>query len=152
MKPILASVVFCRPLPFPSDPICSKRREGICSAPVPCLFCWKCWAMAPSKKLGVWLKRRLNPPKKDGSRTVSYTLQWRDEDFEERFKSLGADLTEEEAEIKRAEFDDFLNGDYGDDPQRFVDQMTERRRRGMEKLKLLAGADPRQWPFLKMFG
>ena len=104
------------------------------------------------KKLLVWLKRRRNPPKKDGSRTVSYTLQWRDENYEERFESLGAELTEAEAEAKRSAYSEWLNGNSGDDPQQFIEQMAKRNQRAMEKLKLVAGADPRKWPFRKMFG
>lgn len=66
--------------------------------------------MASSKRR-VWLKKRKNPKKKDGSPgTVSFTLQWRDEETgKERFESLGPSTTEEEAEKKRAEKEVQLN-------------------------------------------
>ena len=104
------------------------------------------------KKLLVWLKRRRNPPKQDGGRTVSFTLQWRDEDYKERFESLGADITEEEAEAKRLEFAEFLNGNHGGHPQQFIEMMSKRNQRAMEQIRLVVGNDPRQWPFQEMFG
>jgi hypothetical protein len=49
----------------------------------------------------VWLKKRKNPKQHSGDRSVSYTLQWKDEDGKERFQSLGKSISREEAERKR---------------------------------------------------
>ena len=108
--------------------------------------------MGHRKHISIWLKRRRNPPRKDGSRTVSYTLQWRDENYEERFDSLGAAMAEEEAEAKRQHFEQWINGDWGDDPVLFIEQMSQRNQRAIETLKRTAGDDPRRWPLQEMFG
>jgi hypothetical protein len=76
------------------------------------------------KKLGrVWLKRRKNPPKNDGTQTISYTLSYRDLSGKEGFRSLGKRVTTEE-EAKRhqqvAQF--FLTGPWSDVPKEFAKQ------------------------------
>ena len=55
-----------------------------------------------SSRRRVWLKKRKNPKRYNGDRTVSYTLQWKDEDGKERFQSLGKSISREDAERKRA--------------------------------------------------
>ena len=62
-----------------------------------------------SSRRRVWLKKRKNPKRYNGDRTVSYTLQWKDEDGKERFQSLGKSISREDAERKRAEKDLELN-------------------------------------------
>ncbi len=59
----------------------------------------------------VWLKERKNPKRQnDATRTVSYTLQWKDEKTgKDRFQSLGPLVTKEDAEKKRAEKEIQLN-------------------------------------------
>lgn len=61
-------------------------------------------------------------------------------------------MLEEEAEAKRQQFEEWINGDWGDDPLLFIEQMSQRDQRAIETLKLTAGNDPRRWPFHQMFG
>jgi len=65
----------------------------------------------PVKKyIKVWLKRRKNPPKKDGSRGVSYTLQW-SEFGQDKYLSLSPHATlayaKEAVRQKEAEVNSF---------------------------------------------
>src|SRR4051812_20552361 len=48
------------------------------------------------KYISVWVEKRKNPPKKDGSQSCSYTLEW-NEFGERRFMSLGPKATLEYA-------------------------------------------------------
>lgn len=65
------------------------------------------------KYVKVWLKRRKNPPKQDGSRRISYTLQWT-QFGEDRYLSLGPHGTlafaKEAVRQKEAELNSFERG------------------------------------------
>src|SRR3974390_1208915 len=70
------------------------------------------------KYVKVWVEKRRNPPKKDGSRTTSYTLEW--VDFgERRFLSLGLGATSayarRAAKLKEEELNS-LEGHHGLEP------------------------------------
>ena len=60
----------------------------------------------------MWLKRRKNPPKHDGSTTTSYTLEWL-EFGQRRFMSLGRHATAAYARQARADKERELNSPEG---------------------------------------
>ena len=103
-------------------------------------------------QLQVWLKRRKNPSTKNGKRTVSFTLQWKDLCEKDRFKSLGNNITEEEAKAEQESFKKLLNEDHTGNPELFIEQFKLRSLDDYEKLVLRFGPDPRIWqiwPLLK---
>jgi hypothetical protein len=64
------------------------------------------------KYIKVWLKKRPNPAKKDGSQTVSHTLEWV-EFGKRRFLSLGRHATAAYARQARADKERELNSPEG---------------------------------------
>jgi len=83
-------------------------------------------AVARPRSNRVWIKRRRNPSKQDGTQTVSLTLQYRDGKGNERFRSLGPQTTEEQAEKARQQLQYELTGPWSDDPQLFARQFLRR--------------------------
>lgn len=107
----------------------------------------------------VWLKRRKNPAKRDGTRTISYTLQWKDEEGKDRYESLGSRITEEEAERLRDEFEHKVNlGGTStikprDEPVDLEHEVTRLRAEAPADYETLVahfGNDPRSWGVWQM--
>jgi integrase len=77
----------------------------------------------PRKYIKVWVERRKNPPKSDGSQTVSYTLEWV-EFGKRRFMSLGRAATaayaSRMAKLKEDELNS-LDGQQGIEPSTWDD-------------------------------
>lgn len=101
-------------------------------------------------QLQVWLKRRKNPITKNGKRTVSFTLQWRDLCGKDRFKSLGNEISEDEAKAEQEAFQKTLNENHTGNPERFIEQFKLRSLDDYEKLVLSLGSDPRLWSIWSM--
>lgn len=98
----------------------------------------------------VWIKQRKNPPKKDGTRTVSHTLQWLDDDGTELYHSLGSGITKEEAERQREEFQDRLNSSmrgscFQEDAEIEVLRLRKELPEDYKTLVEAYGKDPRSW-------
>ena len=87
----------------------------------------------------VWLKRRKNPVKNNGTSTLSFTLQYRDGTGREQFRSLGTNVTEEQAEQARKQLQLELTGPWANDPSVFSHQFQRRFPEQFEYLCSLRG-------------
>ena len=87
----------------------------------------------PRKWIKVYVEKRRNPPKRNGKRTVSYTLEW-SEFGQRRFMSLGPGATKgfadsmaraKEAELNQASPEENLKPiTFSDFKRKFLDQGT----------------------------
>ncbi len=76
---------------------------------------------------------------------MSFTLQWRDLCGKDRFRSLGNEISEDEAKAEQAAFQKTLNEDHTGNPERFIEQFKLRSLDDFEKLVMRFGPDARVW-------
>ena len=85
------------------------------------------------------IKRRKNPPKKDGTQTVSLTLRYYDGDGHEKFYSLGPGTAPEQAEDWRRRLEHDLISPWSDDPSYFAKQFLVRHEAAFKVLSEYCG-------------